>query len=190
MKKIILRDLAIVIMAGAIIVLGFPILAEETNKKGIEVDDYLKVIDVLPDNTVVAPTVGLPEIEVKPEAKKIVIDLSEQKLYTYEDKKLAGEYLVSTGKRGMETPIGEFKVYEKRLRAWSKMAGLWMPFWMLIDPKRGVGIHELPEWPNGYKEGANHLGTPVSHGCVRLGVGAAETVYNWAEIGTVVIIQK
>lgn len=51
------------------------------------------------------------------------------------------------------------------------------------------GIHELPEWPGGYKEGKSHLGRPVSHGCVRLGVGSAEWLFNWADIGTEVIIK-
>jgi lipoprotein-anchoring transpeptidase ErfK/SrfK len=63
-----------------------------------------------------------------------------------------------------------------------------MPYWMAIVPGGKFGIHELPEWPGGYKEGANHLGTPVSHGCVRLGVGPAQTVYNWADIGTPVVV--
>jgi lipoprotein-anchoring transpeptidase ErfK/SrfK len=54
----------------------------------------------------------------------------------------------------------------------------------------GHGIHELPEWKNGYKEGANHLGTPVSHGCVRLGVGPAAKVYGWAEVGTPIVIHN
>jgi hypothetical protein len=65
---------------------------------------------------------------------------------------------------------------------------LYMPYWMAITPDGKYGIHELPEWPGGYKEGANHLGRPVSHGCVRLGVGAAKTVYEWASEGTTVVV--
>jgi lipoprotein-anchoring transpeptidase ErfK/SrfK len=63
-----------------------------------------------------------------------------------------------------------------------------MPFWIGIKGTR-MGIHELPEWPNGYKEGAAHIGTPVSHGCIRLGVEAAKIVYDWADVGTKVIIK-
>jgi lipoprotein-anchoring transpeptidase ErfK/SrfK len=59
---------------------------------------------------------------------------------------------------------------------------------MAIRADGKYGLHELPEWPNGYKEGASHLGIPVSHGCVRLGVGAAVRVFNWVEIGTPVVI--
>ncbi len=88
----------------------------------------------------------------------------------------------------MDTPRGEFKVSNKHPRPWSKQYGLYMPYWMAIMSSGKYGIHELPEWPSGYKEGENHLGTPVSHGCVRLGVGAAKRVYEWAEIGTPIII--
>ncbi|MCK4554035.1 L,D-transpeptidase, partial [Candidatus Parcubacteria bacterium] len=69
---------------------------------------------------------------------------------------------------------------------WSSW-GLWMPWWMSLQSGY-FGIHELPEWPDGSKEGEDHLGKPVSHGCIRLGIGPAEFLYNWAEIGTQVFI--
>ena len=53
-----------------------------------------------------------------------------------------------------------------------KAYGLWMPFWLGLDRGR-IGIHELPVWPSGYREGEDHLGKAVSHGCIRLGVGSA-----------------
>ena len=116
--------------------------------------------------------------------KYIDISLSRQTMTLYQDGKSAGSYLISSGKRSMATPKGTFKVYNKARRAWSEEYGLYMPYWMAFTPSGSHGIHELPEWPNGYKEGASHLGTPVSHGCVRLGVGAAKRVYEWAPIGT------
>lgn len=114
--------------------------------------------------------------------KKIEINTGkEQKLYYFLGDVRMGEFKISSGKANMPTPKGNFKIDGKALRAWSKY-GLWMPYWMSL--KNGYfGIHELPEWPNGTKEGENHLGTPVSHGCVRLGVSAAEFLYNWAPIG-------
>ncbi len=119
--------------------------------------------------------------------KSIRINLREQKL----EKRVMGvalaSFLVSTGKSGMKTPTGTFKILNKNPRAWSKMAKLWMPYWMQFSGA-GQGIHELPEWPNGTKEGAAHLGKPVSHGCVRLGVGSAKEVYDWAATGTKVLI--
>lgn len=117
----------------------------------------------------------------------IDIDLSEQNLYIFEDGRELGAYKVSTGLKGMDTPAGEFKVMGRHRRPWSAKYGLFMP-WFIQFTSQGHGIHELPEWPGGYKEGANHLGIPVSHGCVRLGVGPAKIVYDFAEIGTLLIV--
>jgi lipoprotein-anchoring transpeptidase ErfK/SrfK len=116
--------------------------------------------------------------------KYIDINLATQIMTIFENGKNIGTYLISSGKRGMETPVGNHQIYNKAARPWSNKYKLYMPYWMAITPDGKYGIHELPEWPSGYKEGANHLGIPVSHGCVRLGVSNASNVYNWAEIGT------
>jgi len=125
----------------------------------------------------------------QPLQKSIVVHLKTQKL----DQVLGGvimtTYTVSSGKASTPTPVGTFAIMNKAPRAWSHMAGLWMPWWMQFT-KQGAGLHELPEWPGGAKEGAAHLGTPVSHGCVRLGIGPAEALYDWAPIGTPVIVKK
>ena len=96
-------------------------------------------------------------------------------------------FKVSTGLPRTPTPIGEFKVLNKIPRAWSRSAKLWMPNWMAFSWK-GYGVHELPEWPGGKKEGANHLGHRASHGCVRLGIGAAKELFDWAPVGTRITI--
>ena len=36
----------------------------------------------------------------------------------------------------------------------------------------------------------SHLGKPASHGCVRLGIGPAKELYDWAPIGTRVVVVK
>lgn len=115
------------------------------------------------------------------------IDLTNQNLYIFENGQEKGAFKVSTGLRGMNTPVGEFKVMGKYTRPWSKKYSLFMP-WFIQFTNQGHGIHELPEWPGGYKEGANHLGIPVSHGCVRLGVGPAKEVYDFVEKGTAIVI--
>ncbi len=122
--------------------------------------------------------------------KTIIVDLSDQKLSFYQDGLRLATHPISTGRWGFPTPLGEFKVLNKIPRAYSRTYNLYMPFWMAFAGGGAYGIHELPEWPNGVKEGENHLGTPVSHGCIRLGVGPAEELYNWAEVGTRVIVQK
>lgn len=122
------------------------------------------------------------------DGKYIEIDLSLQRLYCFDSQTQECAYTVSTGKWSTPTPLGTRYIESKDDRAWSEKYGLYMPYWNSIGG--GYGIHELPEWPSGYKEGEAHLGTPVSHGCIRLGVGSAEWVYSWAPVGTPVYIHN
>lgn len=120
--------------------------------------------------------------------KYVDVDLAKQKLCTVEGNNILSCYTVSSGKASMPTPTGTFTIQNKNPRAWSAKYGLYMPWWQAFNGP--YGLHELPEWPGGHKEGENHLGIPVSHGCVRLGIGAAEAVYNWTDIGTPVYIHR
>lgn len=119
---------------------------------------------------------------------KIEINLKKQQLTYSVSGQLWKTFSVSTGKASMPTPKGTFKILNKNKKAWSKAYGLWMPYWMGLGSGQ-FGIHELPVWPSGYREGENHLGTPVSHGCIRLGVGSAQYIYDRVSPGTEVIIK-
>ena len=121
------------------------------------------------------------------EPKVIELYLTEQKMRLWENGQNINEFQVSSGRRGMDTPTGLFRVKNKIDLAYSRKYRLYMPYWMAFT-NYGHGIHELPVFKNGVREGANHLGRPVSHGCVRLGIGAAQQVYGWANVGTPVVI--
>ncbi len=127
--------------------------------------------------------------EAKSLEKLIRVDLSEQKLYQELNGVVIAAHPVSSGKARTPTPVGTFKIMTKSPRAWSGSAKLWMPYWMGFKGWT-YGIHELPEWPGGKKEGKDHLGTPVSHGCVRIGEGVSKLLYDWTPIGTTVVIQR
>lgn len=121
--------------------------------------------------------------------KSIFISLARQQMEPRVNGIGIAAYPVSSGLARTPTPVGTFKILQKNPRAWSHSARLWMPYWMHFSG-RGHGIHELPEWPNGRKEGESHLGHRASHGCVRLGVGAAKKIYDWAPVGTSITISK
>lgn len=130
------------------------------------------------------------EIIAATSERYIDVDISSQWMTLFEEGGVVvARYRVSTGKWNMPTPLGWGSVLNKSPRAYSSKYGLYMPYWMAFKGG-GYGIHELPEWPNGAKEGQSHLGTRVSHGCVRLGVGPAEAVYNWSPIGTKVFVHN
>jgi lipoprotein-anchoring transpeptidase ErfK/SrfK len=121
--------------------------------------------------------------------KSLFVSLKKQQLEMRVNNIAIATHPVSGGLPRTPTPIGTFKILQKNPRAWSSSAKLWMPYWMHFSG-RGHGFHELPEWPGGRKEGENHLGRPASHGCVRLGIGAAKAVYDWSPVGTPVTISK
>ncbi|MFA6994975.1 MAG: L,D-transpeptidase family protein [Patescibacteria group bacterium] len=121
-------------------------------------------------------------------SQKIEINLKKQQLTYFVADQPWKQFTVSTGKASMPTPQGSFKILNKVKKAWSKTYGLWMPYWLGLN--RGeFGMHELPIWPSGYREGASHLGIPVSHGCIRLGIGSAQYIYDRVATGTLVIIK-
>jgi hypothetical protein len=119
--------------------------------------------------------------------KNIKVDTGKnQKLYYYLGDLQIGSFPISAGKASTPTPKGEYSIINKHPKAWSPY-GLWMPYWLGLGTGR-FGFHELPIWPSGYREGEDHLGVAVSHGCIRLGIGPAQYLYNWVDVGTPVYI--
>lgn len=125
--------------------------------------------------------------------KRIEIDLSEQKLKMIENGKVISIRSISSGKASMPTPVGEFKTRNKIVTAYSKPYALYMEYWMAFSADGSYGLHSLPYWKTKtgrIYEGASHIGTPVSHGCIRQTLAEAKSLYEWAPVGTPVIIQK
>jgi len=119
-------------------------------------------------------------------SQRIDISVYAQRLFYFLGGVLIFDAPVSSGVYNT-TPRGRHQVYNKHPRAWSHY-GLWMPYWMAITPDGKYGIHELPIWPNGYREGEDQLGAPASHGCIRVGTEAAKRIYGLTDIGTPVFI--
>lgn len=132
-------------------------------------------------------------VDGKP-VKFIKIKLSEQLLYAYENNVVKYAFQTSTGISGMDTPTGTFQIYNKFPVQYSPPYQLYMDNWMAITPSGSVGIHSLPYWPlkNGGRlyEGEGHLGTKVSHGCIRVSLENSKLLYDWAEVGIPVFIEN
>lgn len=161
-----------------------------------QIMDRLKSADFSTPITLKVDTLDRKVVTVSPEyqlglypGRYIMVDLSAQRMHLVEGTTYHKTFIVSTGKWDMPTPTGEMQIHNHIKTAWSKRYGLYMDHWMAITSNGEYGIHQLPRWPGGKVEGTNHLGRPVSHGCIRLGPGDAEYVYNWAANGTKVIIQ-
>ncbi len=138
----------------------------------------------------------------KPSVK---IRLGEQRAYFYKGGQLVGISQLSTGREGLDTPIGQYKITQKDIGHASsrygdyvdandnvvvpnidnekdpkppgtKYKGAPMPYFMRIVG--GVGMH------------AGYLpGYPASHGCIRMPEFMAEDFFNNVESGTPVTIE-
>lgn len=114
--------------------------------------------------------------------RKIVIDLSDQTLTAYQGGVVVMHTHVSTGKASTPTLIGEFAIYLKYES--QRMTGPGydlegVPWVMYYD--RDYAIHGA-YWHNLF-------GVPTSHGCTNMRPHEAKALYEWADIGTPVIVQ-
>ncbi len=137
-----------------------------------------------------APT---PASEPAPSAgKRIVIDISDQHLWAYDGETEVYSFVASTGLPGLDTRPGVYSVLDKIPNAWGGTWGIWMPDWLGIYWAGSLqnGIHSLPILPDGSRLWDGYLGTPVSYGCIILGVTESKLLYDWAEVGVPVIINS
>ncbi|NLE76967.1 MAG: L,D-transpeptidase family protein [Chloroflexi bacterium] len=123
--------------------------------------------------------------------KRIEVDISEQRFYAYEDDVLIHNFIASTGSNASPTAPGNYSVLDKIPMAYASTWNLQMPYWMGIYWSGGLenGIHALPILSSGQLLWDGYLGQRVSFGCVILSTEAAEIIYNWADVGTPVIIR-
>jgi lipoprotein-anchoring transpeptidase ErfK/SrfK len=124
-------------------------------------------------------------------SKYILVDISEQHMYVYENDALIYSFVASTG-IGNSTRIGTFAVQTKLPNAYGATWNIWMPNWLGIYYSGSLenGIHALPILSNGATLWEGFLGRPVSYGCVVLGTADSILLYDWAEMGTTVEIQR
>lgn len=126
--------------------------------------------------------------------KRIEIDLTTQTLWAWDGATLALSATISSGIPKWRTLTGVFQVLEHVEEAYNKLARVKMPNWLSIydigEPGESLtnGIHALPVLAGGRRLWAGHLGTPVSFGCVVLGIEDSDFIYRWAELGTPVLI--
>jgi LysM repeat protein len=127
------------------------------------------------------------------ENKRIVIDISEQKMTVYENGQVRNTHIVSTGVSDSPTMTGVFQIQTHEINAYASNWDLYMPHFMGIYeawPGFMNGIHGLPLLSNGQRLWASTLGSPASYGCIILDLGAAEDLFYWADPGVVVEITQ
>jgi hypothetical protein len=125
--------------------------------------------------------------------KRIVISITDQRMRVFENGEQIHEFIISTGIANSPTQPGVYQVQTHDINAYASNWDLWMPHWMGIYeawPDFMNGIHGLPKLSSGVRLWANVLGKPASYGCIILNLDDAAWLYDWAEDGVVVEIQR
>lgn len=123
-------------------------------------------------------------------SKKIVVDRSDQMLYAYDGDSLFLQTTISTGLDLTPTPRGTFTIFRKTPSRYMQgpLPGISNQYydlpgvpWSLYFTKEGGAIHGA-YWHTSF-------GSQWSHGCVNLPLDVAEILYEWAPLGTTVVVQ-
>lgn len=136
-----------------------------------------------PKLAIVKPTAQVPPT---PElGRRIIVCLKTQTLSAWDGMTKVKSFYCSTGKNNA-TPAGTFPIREKRVfnRALPKFGSAPIPYSLRLDvvtkgQRRLIAIHSHTSVPR----------RPASHGCIRLKKADAKALFEWAEVGTPVIIR-
>jgi lipoprotein-anchoring transpeptidase ErfK/SrfK len=134
--------------------------------------------------------------------KAIMVSIAEQALRAYQDGRLVLFTYVTTGRPELPTVTGHFYIYEK-VTPWQFISPwplgspyyyppTWIKYWMPFYS--GYGLHDA-WWRQHYGPGTNVYGDgPGSseptgtHGCVNIPFAQTQWLWNWAPVGTPVVV--
>ena len=129
--------------------------------------------------------------------KAILISITGQRLIAYQKGQQVRDTLVTSGRPpDLNTDIGAMKVLRKS-SPW-KMQSPWpkgSPFYypptvvqqVVWFTNTGEGLHDASWQPYGWGPGSQN-GPFASHGCVHVPVGSENFLYDWADVGTPVVV--
>ncbi|MAS35443.1 MAG: hypothetical protein CL610_15640 [Anaerolineaceae bacterium] len=138
------------------------------------------IVDLGIIDPAVAPLAGPPP--TIQHGKQIVVDLSDSRIYAYEDGQLRYNALVSTGLPQTPTVQGNFNIYLRYESQTLSGPGYYLPGvqWVMYF-YQGYAIHGT-YWHNNF-------GQPMSRGCVNLTNEDAFWFFKFAPNGTPVLVQ-
>ncbi len=113
----------------------------------------------------------------------IQIDLSKQRLVAWEGGKPVYAVVVSTGKGSTPTRTGTFAIKSKHRSARMRGADYDVPNVPYTMYYHGGDAIHGAYWHR-------RFGTPVSHGCINVAVNHSKWLFNWATVGTPVVVHK
>lgn len=130
------------------------------------------------------PDPALPD--PKPGEVWVEVALAEQKVRVYRERRVIREMTASTGTADEPTPVGSFRLQNRGPWFFSKRYGQGGFYWVSFLNWGEYLFHSVPtdEHRRIIPEEAAKLGTPASHGCVRLSLEDARWFYENMPSGT------
>ena len=128
-----------------------------------------------------APAPAPSSVSAPTSGKWIDINVATQGLVAYEGQRPVYWATVSTGTARTPTVKGRFRIYGKLRSGTMAGTGYYLPnVPYIMNFYGGYAIHGT-YWHNNF-------GWPMSHGCVNMRISDAQWVYNWAPVGTLVVV--
>ena len=126
------------------------------------------------------------------DGRRVVYSVGQQRVWWVEaDNTVVNTYLVS-GKAG--TPAnGIYQVFSKSRYTTSLNGSARMEFMIRFTygPTAAIGFHSIPVDRSGRPlQSDASLGRPLSAGCIRQRYADAQGLWNWAPVGTTVVVVK
>jgi len=130
-------------------------------------------------------------------SRLITVSVQEQRLTAYEDGRMVVDTPVTTGRPALATDIGAMRVLRKDApwtmqSPWPKGSPEWYPdtvvqmvVWFTSN---GEGLHDASWQPAATLGPGSQFGPFASHGCIHLPLAAITTLFDWAPIGTPVVV--
>lgn len=145
-----------------------------------------------------APVVLVPRVTDAKLGKTIVISRSRTTLTLYNGSKVEKTFRCAVGTPGHPTPLGSWKVVNKRyMPSWSNPGSAWaasMPAYIPPGPGNPLGTRALDLDASGIRihgTSANYsIGTAASHGCIRMHMWDVENLYPRVPLGTRVFVVR
>jgi len=159
----------------------------------VEANPDIATDDLHPGQEIVIPSIDILFPLPLVTEQRIIVDISDLHLYAYEEEALIYDFPCSTGIDSSPTLPGTFQILSKEETAYASSWDLWMPHFMGVyhsGPDFTNGIHGLPTRSGSIVVWESSLGAQrISFGCIVIGLEEAAMLYNWAQLGTLVVIQ-
>lgn len=129
------------------------------------------------------------------ENKRIVVSLSQQRVWVYENDELKWEWAGSTGIASSPTAPGVFQIQTHEIEAYAGNWDLYMPYFMgIYQPVPTVdfmnGFHGFPTRDGYNLLWTGDLGRTVTYGCILISNDNAAQLYEWADQGVIVEVRR